>query len=212
MIRHLIFFMATTLLVLPLGAQAQSLPNIGPPAEVGTICTTAYALCTSAPCIPDPDNPTAKALCNCAVQKPAPNYGYKTTCPARIPMEVSGTTTLISTYSFQQADTNDVMSCTGANYWTDCLDAPCVVDPRDPDTALCTCNLIAPQDQADAPVFLTYGGHCNTGTCATHYWSGATVAAFEAGSDALIAYHQMHGLDLPGSGDVPYTYCPAPAD
>ena len=33
---------------------------------VGIICDQRYALCTSAPCIPDPQNPE-KAICSCEV-------------------------------------------------------------------------------------------------------------------------------------------------
>lgn len=189
----------TACLSLPLAAfadQDHPIGKIGP--NGGLICDTEYALCTSAECTPDPDNPTSKAICDCAVDK-GPNYGVLSTCTAREPVDASGTTLLISTYAFRQTPTKDVMTCAGANYWTDCLDAPCVVDPRNPKKAICTCNLIAPNDPAYKDVFLTYGGGCNTKTCQTSYWSGATDANFKAGSDAL--------MKVLGLTEAPFNFC-----
>ena len=76
--------------------------------------------------------------------------------------------------------------------WTDCLDAPCTVDPRNPNKAICTCKI---QQSAG---FVTYGGRCNQDTCENHYWSGATPQAFDLGSAAL-----MSVLDLTKDQDLP---------
>ena len=46
------------------------------------ICTQEYALCTSAPCIPDPGHPDY-AICSCVVKK-GDSAGYKT-CEKRTP-------------------------------------------------------------------------------------------------------------------------------
>jgi hypothetical protein len=165
-------------------AQAEEIPGISQfNADSGTICDTDYALCTSAKCTPDPDTPTAKAVCDCAVES-GQNCGMRTTCDARAPVDASGTTLLISTYSFAEAPIKDVMTCTGANYWTDCLDAPCVVNPQNPKTAICTCKLISPDDPNYNQAFVAYGGGCDTGTCHVGYWSGARAEDFASGSNA----------------------------
>ena len=167
--------------------------------DSGTVCTkNTYALCTSALCIPDPSAPEEQAICNCNVQQ-GPNFGIKTSCEERKAVDVMGTTRVISTYSFQEAAVRDVITCTAeeAGPWTDCLDAKCIVDPRNPGKAICTCPY------ADPGEFVTYGGGCNTDTCATGHWSAATIDAFNAGSAALIAT-----MNLP-DGVLPYSFCPA---
>lgn len=169
--------------------------------DQGPICVNTYALCTSAPCIPDPSAPEDQAICNCTVQE-GPNFG-STTCEERDPVTLAGTTGLLSTYSFQEAAVRDVMTCDGdpAGPWTDCLDAVCIVDPRDPGQAICTCPYAPPGP------YVTYGGGCDTNTCTTGYWSAATLDAFEVGSAALLAYAERHGLDT--SDGQPYAFCPA---
>jgi len=176
------------LLAMAVFASAQSV--------VGTICNNTYALCTSAPCIPDPSDPDGRAICNCVVETGV-NYGVATTCNDRAPVEVSGTTTLVSTYSFAQAAEKDVLTCAATKeaYWTDCLDVACTVDPRDPTLAICSCNLVKGGE------FVTYGGGCDPATCDTAYWSAATVPAFNAGSDALMKFA---GID---PSDPPYELC-----
>lgn len=165
----------------------------------GTICENTYALCTSAPCTPDPTAPLERAICSCIV-KSGTNFGIGTTCAGREPVDASGTKKLISTYSFAEAETKDVMTCEGDDYWTDCLDMPCVVDPRDPSKAICTCAI------KKGGTFVTYGGSngdksCDTNTCARSYWSGATQAAFAQGSVALMATLKLK--------QEPFTFCPA---
>jgi hypothetical protein len=160
----------------------------------GTICENQYALCTSATCTPDPTAPNERAVCDCVVEDGA-NFGVSTSCAGREPVAVSGTTKLISTYSFAQASAKEVMTCDSNEIWTDCLDMPCVVDPRDPNKAICTCNIVT------GGTFVTYGGRCNTDTCTNGYWSAATPEAFAIGSAALI-----ETLGLAGE-TKPYNFC-----
>ncbi|MGH7850955.1 MAG: MauE/DoxX family redox-associated membrane protein, partial [Thermodesulfobacteriota bacterium] len=105
-----------------------------------------------------------------------------------------GVKTLVSTYSFAQGPSKPVLSCPEGKPWTNCLDRPCTVDPMNPLIAVCKCDIVR-----DSP-FVTYGGDCNTLTCDTGYWSGATVESYEEGSALL--FHKM-GLD-----GIPVTYCP----
>lgn len=206
---RLLRLIAAVFFLLPVQSLAQSSSTFGQyGADSGLVCDGDYALCTSAECTPDPDNPTAKAVCDCTVEN-GQNYGVLTTCAARTAVETSGTTLLVSTYSFAQAATKDVMTCTGANYWTDCLDAPCVVDPRDPTKAICTCNLISPDNPNYNQAFVTYGGGCDTSTCQPAYWSGATAPNFAAGSDALM---KVLGIDPTDKDAVPFTFCVEQSD
>ena len=156
-----------------------------------------YALCTSAPCIPDPaDRTNSIASCKCEVVKAGPNFGFSQ-CDARAPqLDANNITHLLSTYSFAQAHDQDrgaipvkakkVMSCGTGNPWTDCLDMPCVQDPRDPTKAICSCLV------KTSGVFVTYGGGCHEETCSNSYWSAATLESFHDGSQALVEYM---GLD-----------------
>lgn len=163
-------------------------------------CVSGFALCTSAPCIPDPRDPTNTAICTCEVTS-GPNYAAQTACEDREPTSVSRdgkTITLtVSTYSFVQAATKPVMTCADGALWTDCLDAPCTVDTKDPLRAICACDIVTSGE------FVTYGGSCNTNTCATAVWSAATVKAFQEGSANLRAFMQL--------AEVPAQYCPGQA-
>jgi len=165
------------------------------------VCVSQFALCTSAPCIPDPLNPTEQALCTCEVAY-GPNYAAKTECkhrghkPIRLPGGLVSVAQVVSTYAFIQAPTKPVMTCETNAPWTDCLDALCIVDPENPLKALCSCPYADPMTET----FVTYGGSCNTNTCESVIWSAATVQAFQAGSDALIQATRPE--------KKPYEFCP----
>jgi len=171
------------------GFQAQAEKGDG----AGIICDNEYALCTSAPCIPDPSNPDSKAICSCEVNK-GKNFGMSS-CESRTPVtDSNGVTKTLSTYSFAQAASKPVLSCAAGKPWTNCLDQPCIVDQMNPHKAICTCEILRDQP------FLTYGGDCNVLTCDTAYWSAATSEAFLQGSQELI---KTMGLK-----EMPAEYCP----
>lgn len=133
------------------------------------VCTQEYALCTSAPCVLDPRHPDY-AMCSCVVEK-GDSVGYQT-CEKRVPQQGSfNTTQIISTFSFAQFKTKNSMTCPKGTAWTDCVDAPCTINPMDPSKAMCSCKINHTQ------AFFTFGGDCDTNTCATGFWSGSTVAA-----------------------------------
>ncbi|WP_010652615.1 hypothetical protein [Fluoribacter dumoffii] len=132
------------------------------------ICDQDYALCTSARCIPLPGSST-NAICDCVVEK-GKSVGYKT-CKERKPVQDRyKVMTLISTFSFAQFATKSSMSCPQGSPWTNCVDMACTVDPQNSKRALCNCKI----ERAQA--FVTFGGDCNTDTCSSSYWSGATKA------------------------------------
>lgn len=133
------------------------------------ICTQEYALCTSAPCVPDPRHPDY-AICSCVVEN-GESIGYKT-CQQRAPQtKPFNSKQLISTFSFKQFSSKKSLNCPQGMPWTNCLDAPCTVDPMDASKAICSCKI----DHTQA--FFTFGGDCNSKTCANGFWSGATKAS-----------------------------------
>lgn len=182
-------FSITLFAILAIAAHAESPYATDTPA----VCDTQYALCTSAPCVPDPTDRSGAAICECEVVEGA-NYGTSL-CGDRAPRtHANDVTTVLSEYSFAQAPTHPVVSCSGDSPWTDCLDQPCTVDPKNPLRAICKCDIVTGED------FVTYGGSCNTNSCIRSFWSAATPQDFLDGSAALI--------DKMGLSDAPYTFCP----
>jgi peroxiredoxin len=125
------------------------------------ICHQKYALCTNAPCRPDPHNPKL-VICDCVVEN-----GYSvglTPCAKKVPHG----NTLYSTFSTELVVGNvRAMSCGADIAWANCVDFPCTLDPNDPSKATCQCALVK-----TGPSF-TFGGNCDTGTCGKTVWSGA---------------------------------------
>ena len=159
----------------------------------GIICENTCVLCTSAPCIPDPSNPDTKAICTCDVNN-GKNFGTSE-CSERTPRtDLNGVIHALSNYSFNQSPNKPVLVCPGGKPWTFCLDKPCIIDPADPLKAICTCDIDRTQP------FITFGGECNTLTCNTAYWSGATVSDFQGASQELM---KAFGLK-----ENPAQYCP----
>ncbi|HEY2772049.1 MAG TPA: MauE/DoxX family redox-associated membrane protein [Solirubrobacteraceae bacterium] len=125
------------------------------------ICKQKYALCTNAPCRPDPHHPKL-VICDCVVED-----GYSvglTPCEQKAPHG----DVLYSTFSTELVK-GDVkaMTCAAGIPWANCVDYPCKLDPNDPTKATCACGLVK-----TGPSF-TFGGNCNTGTCGKTVWSGA---------------------------------------
>lgn len=159
----------------------------------GFVCEQGYALCTSAPCIPDPRDPDKKAICSCDAME-GKSFGMKECSQRKPSTDANGVTMVTSSYSFAQAPTNPILVCPAGRPWTNCLDSPCIVDPMDPLHGICTCDIV----RTDA--FVTYGGACNTLTCDTAYWSGATFSMIDSGTAVL--------LKEMGIEKSPLTYCP----
>ena len=161
--------------------------------EGNYVCDQAYVLCTSAPCIPDPTDPKNKSICECVVQV-GKSFG-NTSCEARKPKTLpDGSKALISTYSFEQAPTMQIMTCSSGKPWSNCLDQSCIVDPVDTKRAICTCNIMREGK------FVTYGGSCDKGSCGLVYWSGATVTSYEGASNFFAKKLGIRSL--------PMNYCP----
>jgi hypothetical protein len=160
------------------------------------VCEGRYALCTSAACTPIPvrDAKTGKmivtrALCECAVAN-GPSLG-DLPCAERAPQ--GDGRFLVSTYSFGETATHPAMTCPTGTPWAFCYDQPCVVDPKDPSKAQCTCQVHTDGE------FQTLGGNCDKTKCGT-LWSAATPDGRKGASELLAS---AEGLKT-----VPANSCP----
>ena len=158
------------------------------------LCKQQYALCTSAVCIPQPGDPT-KVICTCDVEDGASMASVA--CDTLQPStDANGIRTVFSTYSLTQSIQGlKAMTCPGGTPWSQCLNKRCTVDPSDPTKAICTCDVVRSPNQ-----WMTLGGNCNTSTCATSYWSGATIPDAYSGGAFM---SKALGLDK-----SPVQWCP----
>jgi hypothetical protein len=141
-----------------------------------TLCEQPYALCTSAPCVPQPGDPT-KAICWCDVEegKSMSTVPCDTIRPST---DADGIRTVYSTFSLEQAQEGKKgMKCPNGAPWTWCLNKICTVDPSKPEKAICVCDVV--RGTGD---WMTFGGGCDVSACKTGYWSGALLADFESGN------------------------------
>lgn len=153
------------------------------PADTGNtsskyaVCSQPYALCTTAPCKAVPGS-TTQSVCSCIVQD-GPSLG-QTPCEKRKPVVNSqGKLQLTSNFSFSNAATNKILVCKGNYSWTNCLDKPCIVDPQNSNQASCMCDIVK------TDTFITFGGQCDTASCGTTLYSGATTEMVDEGSHEL---------------------------
>ena len=158
------------------------------------LCKHQYALCTSALCIPQPGDPT-RAICFCAVEEGASmaSVPCNTIQPST---DANGIRTVYSAFSLEQfKQGKKVLTCASGTPWTWCLNKRCTVDPSDSKKAICVCDVLRTGE------WITLGGNCNTATCTTGYWSGATVKDFNEASSFM-----QRALRL---DDSPVKWCPS---
>jgi hypothetical protein len=143
------------------------------------LCKHQYALCTSALCIPQPGDPT-KAICVCAVEEGASMASVQ--CNTIQPStDANGIRTVYSAFSLEQfKQGKKVLTCASGTPWTWCLNKRCTVDPSDPKKAICVCDVLRTGE------WITLGGNCDTATCSTGYWSGATVKDFNEATSFMV--------------------------
>jgi hypothetical protein len=159
-------------------------------------CQQQFALCTSAPCIPQPGNPKV-AMCMCSVED-GPNLATEPCDTLKPSTDANGIRSLYSQFALKQfASGLKTLKCPSGTPWTWCLNKPCTVDPADPTKAICACDVLRTGE------WITGGGNCDAGTCKTAYWSGAPVSDFNDGIDFL--------LKSTNRTDSPVTYCPTTA-
>lgn len=142
-------------------------------------CNQQFALCTSAKCIPQPGDET-KAICICDVED-GPSLATVPCKTLRPNTDANGIRTVYSTFSLKQyVDGKKAMKCPSGTPWTWCLNKRCTVDPADPKKAICICDVMRTGE------WTTLGGNCDTTTCETSYWSGASLEDNKEGSAFLI--------------------------
>jgi hypothetical protein len=109
--------------------------------------------------------------------------------------DANGIRTVYSAFSFEQfKQGKKVLTCASGTPWTWCLNKRCTVDPSDPKKAICVCDVLRTGE------WITLGGNCDTATCTTGYWSGATVKDFKATAFMTKAL---------GLNKSPVKWCPA---
>lgn len=157
------------------------------------LCKHQFALCTSALCVPMPGD-SHKAICFCDVEV-GPSMSTVPCDTIQPRKDVNGIYTIFSTYSAKQfQEGKRGMKCPNGTPWTWCLNKKCTIDPSNPKKAVCTC------DVKRSGEWITLGGDCNTATCKTGYWSGASMSDVEEGSEFLA---RTLGLEKP-----PLKWCP----
>lgn len=144
------------------------------------LCRQQYALCTSALCVPQPGNPS-KAICFCSVEE-GPSLATVHCDSIKPSTDKNGIRTVFSTFSFNQFEEGKKgMKCPSNTPWTWCLNKTCTVDPTNPKKAVCVCDVMRNTGE-----WMTLGGNCDTSTCATGYWSGATLQDNDQGNEFLV--------------------------
>jgi hypothetical protein len=160
------------------------------------LCRQQFALCTSAPCIPEPGNAKV-AICTCDVQE-GPSLATVACDTVKPGTDANGVRTVYSQFALTQFQRGKKgLRCPAGTPWTWCLNKPCTVDPGNPKKAICACDVVRTGE------WMTAGGRCNTATCKTAYWSGAPLSDFADGTDFL-----MTSLKLAKS---PVSWCPGQA-
>jgi len=130
------------------------------------ICDQPYALCGAAKCIPHPRDP-GRAICTCD-NFDGDSAGLKP-CDERAGTTAeNGTRFLVSTFSFENTPAFE-MTCPADSFWSNCVDQPCTVDPRDSSRSICSCPIERPPQEG----IITLGCNCDTSTCSNSYWSAA---------------------------------------
>jgi hypothetical protein len=155
--------------------------------KTNRLCVQEYALCTSAQCIPDPNDHT-KAICFCDVERGGPSMATLPCDQLRPSTDQNGIKTVYSTFSLKQArQGKQPMNCPSNTPWTWCLNKKCTVNPFDPSKAVCSCDI-----KRDEGEWTTFGGAQDTSTCSTGFWSGALLADVENGARFLSKMHTIH--------------------
>jgi hypothetical protein len=140
------------------------------------LCNHRYALCTSAACIPDPNRPETHTLCFCDVEE-GTSLSTEPCDTLRPRLSKNGVETVYSTFSLKQMEDDKLkpLTCPAQTPWSWCLNKKCIVNPRNPRQALCSCDI-----KHNGP-WVTLGGNQNPATCDTGYWSGAPIPNGETG-------------------------------
>jgi hypothetical protein len=166
-------------------------------------CKGKYALCDRALCKPILGSNARDAtkfdvvVCACPVK-----VGWSVapkSCDKREPVTHDGLTFLISAYSNNLNPNHSTLTCNDpATTWADCYGAYCVVDPRDPDRASCTCPL-------KKGAMATLGDDCQQKSCGL-IWSAADIQLDKTADAQFYAYVKKNDPGYPVN--PPAAACP----
>jgi hypothetical protein len=134
-----------------------------------------------------------RAICFCDVQDGASmaSVPCNTIQPST---DANGIRTVYSAFSLEQfKEGKKVLRCPDGTPWTWCLNKLCTVDPSDPKKAICVCDVLRTEE------WTTLGGNCDTGTCTTGYWPGATVKDFNQATSLWLRHSASTTLPLNGA-------------
>lgn len=134
------------------------------------VCTSTYALCTTARCSPVPGNADAVA-CHCDVRT---GYSLGAQGCEDPPARVAGAP--VRSRYFPVAS---FVSCVNDRPWAFCLDSPCVIDAKGT-TATCTCSLKRGKDP-----YVIVTDRYTKATCNSGVISSATVGDVLAATEFL---------------------------
>src|SRR5262245_2442555 len=162
-----------------LAVAVAALGYVAPAQAENYFCQQQFALCTSAPCIPEPGNPKV-AICTCDVQDGA-NLATVACDTVKPSTDANGIRTVYSQFTLNQFQAGKRgLKCASGTPWTWCLNKPCTVDPANPKQASCACDILRSGE------WMTAGCKCNTATCRSAYWSGASVNDVSDATNFLI--------------------------
>ncbi len=137
------------------------------------VCSSTYALCTTALCSPIPGD-DQNVSCDCNV-----TTGYSTgltECPGV--QQTDEGETVVSRYYL----ITSYLRCSNDRPWAMCLDSPCIIDSSDPSQAACKCSVLA--EQGPYIIVNADGDYSNT-SCINGVNSYATVADVRQITDYL---------------------------
>lgn len=143
------------------------------------LCNQQFALCTSAPCVPQPGNPNV-SICACEVLE-GPNLATVECDTVKPSTDANGVRTVYSQFALTQFEQGKKgLKCESGTPWSNCLNKICTVDPANPGKAICACDVVRTGE------WQTAGGDCDAATCKTAYWSGALLADSKNNADFMI--------------------------
>jgi hypothetical protein len=143
------------------------------------VCKSTYALCTTAKCTTDPSN-SDTVQCACEVRT---GFSVGST-PCEAAKKTSAGTQVRSRYF----PIKSYARCANNRPWANCYDKECVVDPKDPSKATCTCSV--KENEGD---YVMVTNSYSAETCTIGLWSSATLAQL----DEVTTFIETHGDLLP---------------
>jgi hypothetical protein len=127
------------------------------------VCSSTYALCTTAPCTAIEDQP-GFASCTCDV-----TTGYSAAINECSGVQNTSQGQMVVSRYFP---IKTYLRCKNDRPWSMCLDSPCIIDPNNPSQAACKCMI--QQDQGPYIIVNADGDYSGT-TCEQGVNSYATV-------------------------------------